>query len=32
MLGLGIFDFVKSETAKAPVVQAMATPILERGI
>lgn len=32
MLGLGIYDFVKSETAKAPVVQAMATPILERGI
>jgi len=32
MLGLGIYDFVKSETAKAPVIQAMATPIYEKGI
>jgi phage-related protein len=32
MLGLGIYDFVKSETIKTPVVQAMATPILEKGV
>jgi hypothetical protein len=32
MLGLGIYDFVKGETAKAPVIQALATPILEKGI
>jgi hypothetical protein len=32
MLGLGIYDFVKGETAKAPVVQAFASPVLEKGI
>jgi hypothetical protein len=32
MLGLGIYDFVKGETAKAPVVQAFATPVLEKGV
>jgi len=32
MLGLGIYDFVKGETAKAPVIQAFATPVLEKGI
>lgn len=32
MLGLGIYDFVKGETAKAPVIQALAAPVLEKGI
>ena len=32
MLGLGIYDFVKSVTEKAPVVQAFATPVLEKGV
>jgi hypothetical protein len=32
MLGLGIYDFVKSVTEKAPVVQAFATPIFEKGV
>jgi phage-related protein len=32
MLGLGIYDFVKAETTKAPVIQAMASPVLEKGI
>jgi hypothetical protein len=32
MLGLGIYDFVKGETAKAPVVQAFASPVLEKGV
>lgn len=32
MLGLGIFDFVKSFTEKAPVVQAFATPVYEKGV
>jgi len=32
MLGLGIYDFVKGETAKAPVIQALAQPVLEKGI
>jgi phage-related protein len=32
MLALGAYDFFKSETAKAPVIQALATPILEKGV
>jgi len=32
MLGLGIYDFVKSFTEKPPPVQAFATPIFEKGI
>jgi phage-related protein len=32
MLGLGIYDFVKGETTKTPVVQALATPIFEKGV
>lgn len=32
MLGLGIYDFIKGETTKAPTIQAYATPVLEKGI
>lgn len=32
MLAVGAYDFIKSETAKAPVIQALAAPVLEKGI
>ena len=32
MLGLGIYDFIKGETTKAPTIQAYAAPVLEKGI
>lgn len=32
MLGLGVYDFVKSLTEKAPTVQAFATPVFEKGV
>jgi hypothetical protein len=32
MLGLGIYDFVKGETTKAPTIAAFASPVLEKGI
>lgn len=32
MLGLGIYDFVKSFTEKPPTVQAFAAPVLEKGV
>jgi len=32
MLGLGIYDLVKGETTRAPVVQAFAAPVFEKGV
>jgi len=32
MLGLGIYDFIKGETTKAPTIQAYAAPVYEKGI
>ena len=32
MLGLGIYDFIKGETTKAPTIAAFAAPVLEKGI
>lgn len=32
MLGLGIYDFIKGETTKAPVIEAYAAPVLEKGV
>ena len=32
MLALGVYDFAKSFTEKAPVVQAFATPVFEKGV